>query len=104
MKAVLIDSEVRFPDPMLGSLYRYAATYRIGTKVVRVRLVSASTRRESLAVAEVLSAGLTWTVLVDAEPPERVPGDFDNARVEALAEDLVRRAGAILRAAEAVDR
>lgn len=99
MSGVLIDSEVRFPDPVLHSLYRYAATYQVGGHVVRVRFVSAGTRRESLAVVEVLSAGLTWTVLIDSEPPERIPGEFDHARVEGLADHLVRRAGAILRAA-----
>ena len=100
MTVVLLDSELRFTDQVARSSYYFTAVYRVVPHTVRIRLRSAAVRRESLAVAEVLSLGLTWTVLVDAEPPERKRGEVDPAAVAALAEGLVARAAAILPAPE----
>jgi hypothetical protein len=96
MTTMLLDSELRFTDQTSRSSYSYVAVYRTGPYTVRVRLRSATTRRESQAVAEVLAAGLTWTVLVDAEPPERTRGEVDPASVAALADGLLARATVIL--------
>jgi hypothetical protein len=96
MTATLLDSELRFLDQTTRNLYSYAAFYRAGPNVLRVRLRLASTRRESQAVVDLLSGLLTWTVLVDAEPPERPRGEADPAAVATFAADLVARATAIL--------
>ena len=55
----------------------------------------------SSAVVEVLSALSTWTVLIDAEPPERVPGEFAQARADVIARGLAERAIAVLPRVEA---
>ena len=91
-----MDREVRFPDPSVGSRYSYSATFKLGSYTVRIRIRSATTRRESWAVAEVLTPLLTWTALVDAEPPECTSTGFDDKTIDTVADELLARAAAIL--------
>ena len=104
MMGALVDREVRFPDPVVRSRYSYTATFRLGSYTIRVRIRSAATRRESLAVAEVLTPLLTWTVLVDAEPSERTYTGFSDEKVDAMADELLRRAAAIVPEDQGGDR
>lgn len=104
MTGALVDREVRFPDPVVRSRYSYTATFRLGRYTVRVRIRSATTRRESFAVAEVLTPLLTWTVLVDAEPAERTYTAFSDETVDAMADELLQRAAAIVASDPGGDR
>jgi hypothetical protein len=104
MTGALVDREVRFPDPVVRSRCSFTATFRLGRYTVRVRIRSATTRRESFAVAEVLTPLLTWTVLVDAEPAEHTYTGFSDETVDAMADELLQRAAAVLPGGQGGDR
>lgn len=87
-----------------GQGYTLTRVHRIGTDTVRVRVERDSYTRQSFAVAEALSALLTWTELA-ADPPgnwhHTTPRSAGNGVevVGALGEiagALLRRAAAIL--------
>jgi hypothetical protein len=70
--------------------YAYAATFRVESFAVRVRFRVAGRWSQSTAVAEVLAKDLTWTPLVDAEPPGR------GRHPDVFAQELLWRACSVL--------
>lgn len=87
----LLDRQVRPGGFPAGSrLYSYCAAFRVESYAVRIRFRVAARWSQSTAMAEVLAKDLTWTPLVDAEPPAlgRHPDVF--------AQELLWRACAVL--------
>jgi hypothetical protein len=91
----LLDRQLRPGRSRAGThTYSYAAAFRVERYAVRVRFrVSSrpsSRPSPSTAVAEVLATDLTWTRLVEAEPPGW------GRRPDVFAQELLWRACAVL--------
>ena len=83
--------------------YGYTRTVRIGERVVRARVRRDYYPHQSLAVAEVLAADLSWTHLLDEAPgnwwastPAPAGDVYAVAELGAIAEGLINRAAEIL--------
>ena len=85
-----------------GTSYSYIRTVHLGPYTVQVRVQRGLVREDSYAVAELLSADLTWTALAHSHGDRwfehtNEPYDVDaKAELNEVADDLIRRVTAIM--------
>ena len=85
-----------------GSSYSYIRTVHLGPYTVQVRVQRGLVPEDSYAVAELLSADLTWTALAHSHGDRwfehtNEPCDVDaKAELNEVADDLIRRVTAIM--------